>query len=124
MLGLGLTNYETYQDPYSVYRTYSNRYAFTTFFGLRLPDASWKLDLGIDFQLQDRSFKSSNKLLRFSKTFHDAIAEITLRDRNDNLSVAFRINILCGKYTKPPTETLPENRYWYPWRGENDLRDF
>ncbi len=124
MLGLGLTNYETYQDPYSLYRTYSNRYAFTTFFGLRLPDASWKLDLGIDFQLQDRSFKSSNKLLRFSKTFHDAIAEITLRDRNDNLSVAFRINILCGKYTKPPTETLPENRYWYPWRGENDLRDF
>ena len=124
MMCICLTKNETYKYTYSLYRTYSNRYAFTTFFGLRLPDASWKLDLGIDFQLQDRSFKSSNKLLRFSKTFHDAIAEITLRDRNDNLSVAFRINILCGKYTKPPTETLPENRYWYPWRGENDLRDF
>ena len=121
-LGLGMTNYDTHRDPYSLYQTYSNRYTFTTYFGLRLPDASWTLDLGADFQLQSGSFTSFNKLARFSKRFHDAIAEVTVRDRNDNLSFAFRINILCGGSGRQTQQTR-EDQYWYPWRGESDLRD-
>ena len=117
-----MTNYDTYQDPYSLYQTYSNRYTFTTYFGLRLPDASWTLDLGADFQLQSGSFTSFNKLARFSKRFHDAIAEVTVRDRNENLSFAFRINILCGGSGRQTQQTR-EDQYWYPWRGESDLRD-
>lgn len=121
-LGIGMTNYDTHRDPYSLYQTYSNRYTFSTTFGLRLPGASWRLDLGTDFQLQDRSLTSFNKLARFTKTFHDAIVELTVRDRNDNLSFAFRINILCGQSGRKDQQ-LPEDLYWYPWRGQNDLRD-
>lgn len=122
-LGIGLSNYDTHQDPYSLYQTYSNRYTFTTLFGLRLPNASWTLDLGADFQLQDRKVDTFNKLLRFSKRFHDAVAEFTVRDRNDNLSFAFRINILCGQSAGRQDQQRPEDQYWYPWRGQNDLRD-
>ena len=120
--GLGMTNYDTYQDPYSLYQTYSNRYTFTTYFGLRLPDASWTLDLGADFQLEGGSFSLFNKSARFSKRFHDAIAEVTVRDRNDNLSFSFRINILCGNSGKNKDLRTAEDQYWYPWRGPNDLR--
>ena len=123
-LGIGLTNYDTYQDPYSLYRTYSNRYTFSTYFGLRLPDASWSLDLGADIQLQSGSWWAFNKLARFSKRFHDAIMELTVRDRNNNLSFAFRINILCGSSAKDKQAQLQsQNQYWYPWRSANDLRD-
>ena len=123
-LGIGLTNYDTYQDPYSLYRTYSNRYTFTTYFGLRLPDASWSLDLGADIQLQSGSWWAFNKLARFSKRFHDAIMELTVRDRNNNLSFAFRINILCGSSAKDKQAQLQtQNQYWYPWRSANNLRD-
>lgn len=123
LLGIGLTNYDTYQDPYSLYQTYSNRYTFTTSFGLRLPDASWGLDLGLDFQMQDRRFDSFNKMARLTKRFHDAIVELTMRDRNDNLSFAFSINILCGQSAaQKAAQTAQENAYWYPWRGPNDMR--
>ena len=123
-LGIGLTNYDTYQDPYSLYRTYSNRYTFTTYFGLRLPDATWSLDLGTDIQLQSGSWRAFNKLARFSKRFHDAIVELTVRDRNENLSFAFRINILCGTDAKNKQSQIQnQNQYWYPWRSANDLRD-
>ena len=122
-LGLGLTNYATYQDPYSLYQTYSDRYLLTTSFGLRLPEASWTLDLGADFQLQDSSLRSYNKRVRFTKTFHDAIVELTVRDRNQNLSFAFRINILCGQQAPKTPQQRAQDSYWYPWRSQNDLRD-
>ncbi len=123
-LGIGVTNYDTDQDPYSLYRTYSNRYTFTTYFGLRLPDATWSLDLGTDIQLQSGSWWAFNKLARFSKRFHDAIVELTVRDRNENLSFAFRINILCGNDAKEKQAHMQnQDQYWYPWRSGNDLRD-
>ncbi len=122
-LGLGVSNYDTYQDPYSQYKTYSNRYFFNTTFGLRLPEASWQVDLGMDFQLQNNTFDSYNKLIRFTKTFHDAIMELTVRDRNDNLSFAFRINILCGDSKDRQKEQQQKNQYWYPWRSGSNLRD-
>ena len=122
-LGIGLTNYDTYQDPYSLYQTFSNRYTFTTNFGLRLPDATWSLDLGTDFQIQSGDFDSFNKLVRFTKRFHDAITELTIRDRNDNLSFAFRISVLCGKDGRKTQQETTQDNYWYPWREQNDLRD-
>ena len=122
-MGLGLNNYTDHQDRYSVYRTYSDRYTFTTTFGLRVPNASWKLDLGTGIQIEKGHFQYFNKLLRFSKRFHDAITEITVRDRNDNLSFAFRINILCGAQNKQTSRASDDEQVWYPWRSENDLRD-
>ena len=61
-------------------------------------------------------------MFRFSYTLHDAQAEFTIRDRNDNLSFAFRINILCGG-NKRLQGQIPEDAYWYPWRSQGDLRD-
>ena len=56
-----------------------------------------------------------------SKDFHDAQLQMTVRDRNENLSFAFRVNILCGG-NKRERAQLPEDKYWYPWRAEGDLR--
>jgi LPS-assembly protein len=120
--GLGLTNYDTYQDPYSLYRTYSNRYTFTTTLGLRTSDESWILDLGTGVQLQSGHIEGFNKMARLSHRFHDAITELTVRDRNRNLSFAFRINILCGGNGRAKAQTAAEKQM-YPWRSENDLRD-
>lgn len=121
-LGLGINNYADHQDPYSLYRTVSDRYTFTTTFGLRLPNASWTLDLGTGLQLEKGHVEAFNKLIRFSKRFHDAIVDLTVRDRNDNLSFAFRFNILCGQKGRR-AQQQEEDAYWYPWRNENDLRD-
>ena len=80
------------------------------------------MDAEIDFRIKDDSLIGCNKMLRLSYTVHDARAEFTVRDRNDNLSFAFRINILCGGDPRKQ-KALPEDNYWYPWRGANDLRD-
>ena len=118
-----MTNYDTYQDPYTLYQTYSNRYTLTTTLGLRLPNASWSLDLGTGLQIQSGHVEAFNKMLRFSKTFHDAITEITIRDRNKNLSFAFQINILCGGVKGRANTQTPTEQQYYPWRHQNDLRD-
>ena len=123
-LGIGLTNYDTTESSdYALYKNISDAYTFTTNFGLRLPNATWSLDLGTDFQIQSGSFDSFNKLIRLTKRFHDAIGELTVRDRNDNLSFAFRISVLCGKDGRKETQQNAQDAYWYPWRSENDLRD-
>lgn len=123
-LGIGLTNYDTTESSdYALYKNISDAYTFTTNFGLRLPNATWSLDLGTDFQIQSGSFDSFNKLIRLTKRFHDAIGELTVRDRNDNLSFAFRISVLCGKDGRKETQQNAQDTYWYPWRSENDLRD-
>lgn len=122
LLGFGLTNYTTQLDPTSLYQTYSDRYTFTTSLGIRPASNTWQMDLGFDFQLQDRSFSAFNKMVRVMKVFHDASLEMTLRDRNDNLSFSFRVNILCGGNEREKMR-LPEDNYYYPWRNPNDLRD-
>ena len=120
---MGLNNYDDHQDQYSLYKAVSDRYTFTTTFGLRLPNASWTLDLGSGLQLEHGRLFAFNKLVRFSKRFHDAVIELTVRDRNDNLSFAFRINILCGKSNPNASRATQEEQELYPWRNPNDLRD-
>ncbi len=122
IFGIGFNNFADHQDPNSRYRTYSDEYTFTTSLGIRPNSTKWLMDAGIDFRIKDDSLIGFNKMLRFSYTFHDARAEFTVRDRNDNLSFAFRINILCGGDPRKQ-KALPEDNYWYPWRGANDLRD-
>ena len=80
------------------------------------------MDLGIDAVFEPHSVVGFNKLFRFSYDFHDARTEFTIRDRNNNLSFAFRINILCGGDKRAQAQT-PEDTYWYPWRSQGDLRD-
>ena len=120
----GMSNYADNQDANSRYRTYSDRYIFNALLGLQLPNATWKVSLGTDFQLEKGDLIAFNKLARFSKKFHDASVVFTVRDRNDNLSFAFQINILCGTDSKQRfNQQRQKDRYWYPWRSENDLRD-
>lgn len=122
-LGFGVSNYTDHQDEYSKYPTYADRYIFNARLAFHLPDTSWRLLLGTGFQIEKGSWITFNKMARLTKTFHDAIAEITVRDRNDNLSFAFRINILCGQGKNRPQNQIDEDQYWYPWRSNNDLRD-
>ena len=122
IIGLGFNNFADYTDPGSLYQSDSDRYTVTTSWGIRPLGSKWFLDLGIDAVLEPHSLVGFNKMFRFSYTFHDAQAEFTLRDRNDNFSVAFRINILCGG-NKRIQGQVPEDTYWYPWRSQGDLRD-
>lgn len=122
IIGFGLNNFATHTDPNSLYQTYSNRYTFTTSLGIRPSGGKWFADLGLDFEMQGSKLIGFNKLARVSKDFHDARVELTVRDRNQNLSFAFRINILCGGDPRAQ-QTLPEDTYWYPWRGPGDMRD-
>lgn len=122
IIGFGLNNFANHEDIASQYRTYSDRYTFTTSLGIRPNNPNWFIDGGFDFQIQDKSFTGFNKMLRVSRTFHDARLELTVRDRNQNLSFAFRVNVLCGGDPRKQ-RALPEDQYWYPWRSENDLRD-
>jgi len=124
LLGLGVNNYDDYTDPYSLYQTYTDRYTFTTTFGLRPASSSWNLDLGTGVQLERGHVVAFNKLVRLDKRFHDAIIELTVRDRNHNLSFAIMFNIICGgKKDSVATERQNQDQYWYPWRGQNSLRD-
>ena len=120
-IGLGVNNFANHTDPGSLYQTQADRYTFTTTWGIRPPTDKWKLDLGIDVSLFRNSWYGFNKLARLTYTFHDARLELTARDRNHNLSFAFRINILCG--TNPREQQQKQDSYWYPWRQQNDLRD-
>ena len=122
IIGFGLNNFANHEDIASQYRTYSDRYTFTTSLGIRPNNPNWFIDGGFDFQIQDKSFTGFNKMLRVSRTFHDARLELTVRDRNQNLSFTFRVNVLCGGDPRKQ-RALPEDQYWYPWRSENDLRD-
>ncbi len=122
LIGLGFNNFADYTDPSSLYQTDSDRYTVTTTWGIRPASGKWFMDLGIDAVLEPHSLVGFNKLFRFSYDFHDARAEFTVRDRNDNLSFAFRITVLCGGDKRAQAQT-PEDTYWYPWRSQGDLRD-
>lgn len=122
IIGFGMNNFATHTDPNSLYQTYSNRYTFTTSLGIRPSSGTWLADLGLDFEMQGHRFVGFNKMARVARNFHDARLELTVRDRNENLSFTFRINILCGKDARAQQQR-PEDAYWYPWRSEGDLRD-
>lgn len=122
LIGLGLNNFADYTDPGSLYETNADRYTATTTWGLRPAGGKWLADLGIDAVFFRGSLVGFNKLLRVGYTFHDANIDLTVRDRNHNLSFSFRINIICGRDPAKQAK-LAEDAYWYPWRGPGDLRD-
>ena len=122
-IGLGLNNFADSTDPDSLYKTQSDRYTVTTTWGIRPPTSKWTLDLGIDVSLYRSHFTSFNKLARLGYNFHDAHVDLTVRDRNHNLSFAFRINIICGGNKREQAQQQANDTYWYPWRSSNDLRD-
>ena len=119
-IGLGLNNFADYTAPDSKYETNSDRYTFTTSWSFHPLSDVWSVDTGIDFSFFRRHFDSFNKFLRFSRAFHDARIEATVRHRNDNLSFAMRFSILCGGKAK---QAPAQDTYWYPWRTPNDFRD-
>lgn len=123
LIGFGVNNFATRTDPGSLYQTETDRYTFSSTLGIRPPSDKWKLDLGMDLSLFRGSWYGFNKLARLTYTFHDARVELTARDRNHNLSFAFRINILCGGDARANQQQKTQDLYWYPWRQENDLRD-
>lgn len=122
LIGLGLNNFSDYTDPGSLYETNSDRYTATTTWGIRPAGGKWLADLGIDAEFFRGSVVGFNKLLRVAYTLHDARVDLTVRDRNHNLSFAFRINVICGANNRAQAQT-PEDAYWYPWRNQGDLRD-
>lgn len=122
LIGLGLNNFADYTDPGTLYETNADRYTATTTWGIRPKNGKWLADLGIDAAFFRGSLIGFNKLLRVGYEFHDARVDLTVRDRNHNLSFAFRINILCGANNRKQAQ-IPEDTYWYPWRGPGDLRD-
>ena len=121
--GLGVNNFADYTDPDSLYSTDADRYTFTTSWGLHPITSKWSADLGIDFSLLRGTWDGFNKYIRLGRDFHDARAEIYVRDRNKNLSFAFRINILCGGKERVEAQEASQDTYWYPWRSAGDLRD-
>lgn len=122
LIGLGLNNFADHTDLGSIYKSNADRYTATTTWGLRPDGGKWLVDLGIDAEFFRGSVVGFNKLLRVGYTFHDANIDLTVRDRNQNLSFSFRINIICGKDPAKQAK-LAEDAYWYPWRGPGDLRD-
>ena len=122
VIGLGLNNFADHTDPDSLYTTNSDRYTITTLWGLRPSSKLWQLDLGIDATIFRGSIVGFNKMVRLLRNFHDAQLDFTLRNRNDNLSFALRITILCGHKNRE-NASISEDTYGYPWRHESSLRD-
>ncbi|MBR2392768.1 MAG: hypothetical protein IKA93_04280, partial [Elusimicrobiaceae bacterium] len=60
--------------------------------------------------------------IKIYKDFHDISVMVGVRDRNQNLSFSFRINILCGAGKKNKALTQADE-YWRPWRDDNMVRD-
>ncbi|MGB2578539.1 LPS-assembly protein [Elusimicrobium simillimum] len=98
-----------------------NSYLFNTKIWFRPAGSTWYFDAGMDFELKQGSLHAYSKNFRLYKDLHDAHLEFSVEDRNDNLSFAFRINILCGKKYRDDTFSK-EDRYWSPWREPGDLR--
>lgn len=119
--GIGLNNFADYTSPDSKYQTDADRFTFTTSWGLRPASGLWSADVGIDFSFYRKHFNSFNKMLRFSRTFHDLSVEATIRHRNDNLSFAVRFNILCGQGAR--NKTPAPDTYFYPWMDDNHVRN-
>ena len=122
-LGFGLNNFADYVSPDSNYSTDADSFTFTTTWGIRPLHSKWTADVGFDFSFFRRHFDSFNKLLRVSRTFHDARIEATVRHRNDNLSFAVRFNILCGQGNRAQDSQQNQDTYWYPWMDDAHVRN-
>lgn len=123
LIGLGFNNFADYTDPGSLYTTQADRYTVTTTWGLRPASKKWLIDFGLGTSFYRGHVDSFNKTVRLVRDFHDARLDFTLRKRNSNLSFALRFTVLCGAKNRQDTR-LPEDTYMYPWRHENDLRDW
>ena len=122
-LGLGFNNFADYTSPDSKYQTNADRFTFTTTWGYHPQNSKWVAEAGIDFSFYRRHFDSFNKMLRLSRTFHDARIEATVRHRNDNLSFAVRFNILCGQGDRKNDTQTAQSTYWYPWMDDSHVRN-
>lgn len=111
-VNFGVTNYSTDR----------NSFLFTSKFMLAPKNMTWRADMGIDFDWDKDSLWAYSKHIKIYKDFHDISLMVGVRDRNQNLSFSFRINILCGAKKKTETEKKIDS-YYYPWRDENLTRD-
>lgn len=103
---LGMTNYKTTR----------NSFLFTTKFAIAPKNSTWRADMGLDFEIKDSSIHGYSKHILVYKDFHDFNVMLGVRDRSQNLSFHFMINVRCGG---PAQETPAEqriNKYWYPWQ--------
>ena len=108
----GMTNYSTDRD----------KFLFTTKFLIAPKNFTWRADMGIDVSVSDSSLYAYSKHIKIYKDFHDISVMVGVRDRNQNLSFSFRINILCGAGKKNKALTQADE-YWRPWRDDNMVRD-
>jgi len=110
---LGIANYSTNRDSFLV----------TTKFMLAPKGFKWRADMGLDFNVEDSSLSAYSKHIKLYRDFHDFTLMVGVRDRNQNLSFTFRINVLCGSSPAQDKTQKEVNQYWYPWRDDQEVRD-
>ena len=103
---LGITNYKTDR----------NSFLFTTKFALAPKNSTWRADMGIDFEIKDSSVHGYSKHILVYKDFHDFNLMLGVRDRSQNLSFNFMINVRCGGVKQETPAQQRINEYWYPWQ--------
>lgn len=108
----GVVNYSTNRDSF----------LFTTQFTIAPKNITWRTDMGLDFEIHDSSIHAYSKHIKVYKDFHDVSLMVGVRDRNQNLSFSFRINVMCGGVDKRQTQTQASEQY-YPWHDNQMLRD-
>lgn len=112
----GITNYSTDRDTF----------LFTTKFLIAPKNWTWRADMGIDISARDSHVGAYSKHIKIYKDFHDIGIMVGVRDRNQNLSFSFRINVYCGKGDNKQIKSnaeLQSDKYWRPWRDEGMIRD-
>lgn len=108
----GLVNYSTDRESF----------LFTTQFTLAPRKITWRADMGIDFEVKNSLVHAYSKHIKVYKDFHDVSLMLGVRDRNQNLSFSFRINVMCGGADKRQTQKQAENEY-YPWNDNQMIKD-
>lgn len=108
----GVVNYSTNRDSF----------LFTTQFTIAPKNITWRTDMGLNFEINDSSVHAYSKHIKVYKDFHDVSLMVGVRDRNQNLSFSFRINVMCGGVDKRQTQTQASEQY-YPWHDNQMLRD-
>lgn len=108
----GVVNYSTNRDSF----------LFTTQFTIAPKNITWRTDMGLDFEVNNSSVHAYSKHIKVYKDFHDVSLMVGIRDRNQNLSFSFRINVMCGGVDKRQTQTQASEQY-YPWHDNQMLRD-
>ena len=103
---LGITNYKTTR----------NSFLFTTQFAIAPKNSTWRADMGLDFEIKDSSIHGYSKHILVYKDFHDFNVMLGVRDRSQNLSFNFMINVRCGGPAQDTPAQQRINQYWYPWQ--------